>query len=118
MTLIARALVQEPQILLLDEPTSHLDMGNQVKILQVIKDLADNGMTVIMATHFPDHAFLVANVVAILNNGHIAQIGSPDVVITEESMKLTYGVDARVICVGDEAEHKVCLPSLAKHIRN
>ena len=69
LTLIARALVQEPQILLLDEPTSHLDMGNQMKILQVIKDLADNGMTIVMASHFPDHAFLVANVVAILNNG-------------------------------------------------
>jgi len=112
LTLIARALVQEPQILLLDEPTSHLDMGNQVKILQVIKDLASNGMTVIMATHFPDHAFLVAGVVAILNNGQISQIGSPDVVITEESMKLTYGVDTRIICVGDGAERKVCLPSL------
>ncbi|HYA89087.1 MAG TPA: ABC transporter ATP-binding protein, partial [Nitrospirota bacterium] len=86
--------------------------GNQVKILQVIKDLASNGMTVIMATHFPDHAFLVAGVVAILNNGQISQIGSPDVVITEESMKLTYGVDTRIICVGDGAERKVCLPSL------
>ena len=71
LTLIARALVQEPQILLLDEPTSHLDMGNQMKILQVIKRLAENGMTIIMASHFPDHAFLVANRVTILNQGGV-----------------------------------------------
>jgi iron complex transport system ATP-binding protein len=112
LTLIARALVQEPQILLLDEPTSHLDMGNQMKILQVIKDLAKDGMTIVMASHFPDHAFLVANVVAILNNSRIARIGAPNDVITEESMKLTYGVDVRVVCIGDGVERKVCFPAL------
>jgi iron complex transport system ATP-binding protein len=112
LTLIARALAQEPQILLLDEPTSHLDMGNQMKILQVIKNLTMDGITIIMASHFPDHAFLVANVVAILNQGHISLVGSPDKVITEESMKLTYGVNVRVISVGEESGQKVCFPFL------
>ncbi len=112
LALIARALVQEPQILLLDEPTSHLDMGNQMKILRVIKNLSDNGMTIVMASHFPDHAFLVSSVVAILNNGRFASVGSPDEVITEESMKATYGVDVRIVQLDEGGLRKACFPSL------
>ena len=112
LALIARALVQEPQILLLDEPTSHLDMGNQMKILQVIKHLAGNGMTIIMASHFPDHAFLVANRVAILREGHVGEIGAPESVITEESLRSTYGVDVRVISLGDGVDRKACFVTL------
>lgn len=114
LTLVARSLVQEPQILLLDEPTSHLDMGNQMKILQAIKDLAYNGMTIVMASHFPDHAFLVSNVVAILNDGQIVQSGMPEEVITEESMKMTYGVDVRIVSVEDQGGCKACIPALRR----
>jgi iron complex transport system ATP-binding protein len=117
LTLIARALVQEPQILLLDEPTSHLDMGNQLKILQVIKDLASDGMTIVMASHFPDHAFLVANVVAILNNGQIAHVGAPDEVITDKNLQATYGVDVRVVQLEEGGLRKACFPALSKSIR-
>ncbi len=112
LTLIARALVQEPQILLLDEPTSHLDMGNQLRILQVIKDLSDDGMTIVMASHFPDHAFLVAGVVAILNNGRIAHVGTPDEVITEKNLQSTYGVDVRVVQLEEGGMRKACFPAL------
>ncbi|RPI71731.1 MAG: ABC transporter ATP-binding protein, partial [Desulfobacteraceae bacterium] len=112
LTLIARALAQEPQILLLDEPTSHLDLGNQMKILQVVKDLAEGGMTILMASHFPDHAFLVANQVAILNHGRIVQHGPPDRIITEANMKATYDVDVRVLYVAEGVERKACFPSL------
>jgi iron complex transport system ATP-binding protein len=114
LTLIARALVQEPQILLLDEPTSHLDMGNQMKILRVIKDLANGGMTIMMASHFPDHAFLVSNVVAILNGGRIAAIGTPDEVITERNMKMAYGVNVRIVCLEDGGMCKACFPALTE----
>ena len=112
LTLIARALVQEPQILLLDEPTSHLDMGNQMKILRVIKDLSDAGMTIVMASHFPDHAFLVSSTVAILNNGRISQLGEPAKVITEETMKATYGVDVRIVQLEEGGARKACFPAL------
>lgn len=114
LALIARALVQAPQILLLDEPTSHLDMGNQIRILQVISDLAARGMTIIMASHFPDHALMMANTVAILNRGGIACMGSPDAVITEENMKATYGVDVRIVNAGDGRGRKVCVPLLSQ----
>jgi ABC-type cobalamin/Fe3+-siderophores transport system ATPase subunit len=114
LTLIARALVQEPQILLLDEPTSHLDMGNQMRILHVIKDLAQKNMTILMASHFPDHAFLVANVVAVLNDGRISHIGSPDSVITEENMNMTYGVDVQIVAAGQN--QKACIPQLHRKV--
>lgn len=117
LTLIARALVQEPQILLLDEPTSHLDMGNQLKILQVIQDLANDGMTIVMASHFPDHAFLVANVVAILNDGQIAHMGAPDEVITDKNLQATYGVDVRVVQLEEGGLRKACFPALSNSIR-
>lgn len=101
LTLIARALVQQPRILLLDEPTSHLDMGNQLKILRVIRELASSGMTIIMASHFPDHAFMVANKAAILHKGEIQQIGTPEEVITEESLRSTYGVTVHLTSGSD-----------------
>jgi iron complex transport system ATP-binding protein len=112
LTLIARALAQQSQILLLDEPTSHLDMGNQMNILQVIKDLTTRGTTIIMASHSPHHAFLIANVAAILNQGKLSPVGAPDNVITEESMKSTYGVEVRIMSVGVDAGQKVCFPLL------
>jgi iron complex transport system ATP-binding protein len=112
LTLIARALAQEPRIMVLDEPTSHLDLGNQMKILRVVKSLAESGLAIIMASHFPDHAFLVSSEVAILNNGHIEQKGIPERVITEENLKDTYGVEVKVLYIGEGVDRKACFPSL------
>jgi len=61
MVLIARALVQKPSLLLLDEPTSHLDFGNQILVLETVQRLASMGISIVMNTHMPDHAFLVGN---------------------------------------------------------
>jgi iron complex transport system ATP-binding protein len=112
LTLIARALAQEPRIMVLDEPTSHLDLGNQMKILRVVKELAETGLAIIMASHFPDHAFLVSSEVAILNRGHIEQKGIPERVITEENLKDTYGVEVKVLYIGEGVNRKACFPSL------
>jgi iron complex transport system ATP-binding protein len=88
-----------------------------VKILQVIQDLADRGMTIIMASHTPDHAFLVSNIVAIMNNGGIAQKGAPEDVITDDNLRKTYGVDVRVIRLEDGSLSKACFPALKKPAR-
>jgi iron complex transport system ATP-binding protein len=98
--------------MVLDEPTSHLDLGNQMKILRVVKSLAESGLAIIMASHFPDHAFLVSSEVAILNNGHIEQKGIPERVITEENLKDTYGVEVKVLYIGEGVDRKACFPSL------
>lgn len=112
LTLIARALAQEPRIMVLDEPTSHLDLGNQVRILRVVKSLADSGMAIIMATHFPDHAFIAATEVAIMNRGGFAQKGSPEQIITDDNMRDAYGVAVKVLHVGEGVDRKACFPSL------
>jgi iron complex transport system ATP-binding protein len=113
LTLIARALAQEPEILLLDEPTSHLDIANQMKILHVVKTLAEKGLTILMASHFPDHALLVSTVAAILNRGRLVYHGPADAVITEENLREAYGVNVKILYVGKGVDRKVCLfPSL------
>ncbi len=108
MVLIARVLAQQPQILLLDEPTSHLDFGNQIRTLNVINKLAESGLSVIMTSHFPDHAFLSSNKVAIMNGGTIMEIGTPESVITEENMRRAYNIDVKILEVDEH--RKACIP--------
>lgn len=112
LTLIARALAQRPEILLLDEPTSHLDLGNQMKILKVIMQLAQEGMAIVMATHFPNHAFISASHVAVLKDRRIIAMGMPDNVITESAMKAVYNVDVKILQVENTVKRKICVPLL------
>ena len=108
LVLMARALAQQPEILLLDEPTSHLDFGNQIRTLKVIRELSKKGLSVIMTSHFPDHAFLSSNKVAIMNQGTIMEMGKPEYVVTEENMKEAYGINVKIL---DIDEHrKACIP--------
>jgi iron complex transport system ATP-binding protein len=109
LALIARALAQKPEILLLDEPTSHLDFGNQMQILSLIEGLRDRGMTIIMTSHFPDHAFIVSDQVGIMRDGAFSMIGSADTVITSDALRETYHVDVRVEFI-EVAGRKVCIP--------
>ncbi len=65
LVMFAKVLAQEPDIILLDEPTSHLDFGNQFKILNLVESLAKSGFSVVMTSHFPDHAFLISTKVGV-----------------------------------------------------
>jgi len=114
MVLIARALTQEPKILVMDEPTSNLDFGNQVKVLKQINKLSKKGLGIIMTSHFPDHAFLCSTKVALLQRNNIFTVGSVDEVITEENLRLAYGVEVKIIStVNDEGDlMKSCIPML------
>ncbi len=115
LVLIARALVQQPQILVMDEPTAALDFGNQQLVLQQISLLSQQGLGIIMASHFPDHAFLYSHKALLLKDGSIYSIGNPGDVITEESLCDLYSVSTRIINTGvysktANAEVKVCVP--------
>lgn len=110
MAAIARAVAQEPSIIIMDEPTSHLDMGNQQKVLRMTEKLASEGISVLMTSHFPDHGFIVSDRVAIMENGSLIAAGSPDDVITSENLKIAYGIDVSVSFV-PEAGRKVCIPA-------
>jgi iron complex transport system ATP-binding protein len=109
LAMIARALAQEPEVLLLDEPTSHLDFGNQIRVLEIIDRLASDGLSVIMSSHFPDHAFLTSNNVAIMQHGSFMAYGLAEDVVTEENLKETYGVDVSITYSHDVERH-VCVP--------
>ncbi|MDO5423314.1 MAG: ABC transporter ATP-binding protein [Eubacteriales bacterium] len=89
--LIARVLVQKPQIIMLDEPVNHLDYGNQIKILKLLKRLAEENYGIILTTHMPDHAILLGGTIAILDReGHL-EIGDAKELLSEESLYKLYG---------------------------
>lgn len=116
LAMIARALAQEPEILLLDEPTSHLDFGNQIRVLEIIDRLARDGLSVVMSSHFPDHAFLSSDNVAIMQHGSFMAYGQAEEVVTEENLKQTYGVDVS-ITYSPVVERQVCVPHKSGHCR-
>jgi iron complex transport system ATP-binding protein len=93
LVLIARALCQEPEMILFDEPTSHLDFKNQALALRTIKELSKKGMTIVMTSHFPNHVWKIGGSVAMLGYRGIVAQGAVDEVMTEQNLSATYGVE-------------------------
>lgn len=108
LVFLARILCQQPDILILDEPTSHLDFGNQIRLLEIVDNLAEAGLSIIMSSHFPDHAFLSSTKVAILKNKEFIDFGTPEDVVSEENLKRAYSIDVKLIELDNE--RKVCVP--------
>ena len=109
LVMIARAIAQRSDIFLFDEPTSHLDLGNQSRVLEVISKLRAAGKTILIATHVPDHAFILATKVAIMQGKSIRVYGLPDAVIQEDIMSDVYGVTISIEMLGNIGR-KICLP--------
>ena len=96
MTLIARALVQEPEFIMMDEPTSNLDYGNQIQVLKRVVELKNSGKGVVMITHSPDQAFLCADeAVLFFRDGSVVS-GEVRDVLTEENISRLYGVEIEI----------------------
>jgi len=94
---IARALVQEPQILLLDEPTAFLDLHHQLDIARIIKRLnRDRGLTVVLVSHDLNLASQYCDQVLLLKHGRLAAMGSPQTVIKPEVIEAVYGCSVLV----------------------
>ena len=97
MVLLARALAQEPAFLIMDEPTSNLDFGNQARVLKNICLLAEQGLGIIMTTHQPDHVFQCEADVSLImhDGGHLS--GTAEQVITEQNLRKAYGIDVAIL---------------------
>lgn len=93
---ISRALAQQTRILLLDEPTAHLDLENQSRILSLLKKMSARGITAVLTTHDPNAAIYVADRFVLMNKGNIAAQGSLAEVITPENLSNIYRTPIRV----------------------
>jgi iron complex transport system ATP-binding protein len=94
---IARALAQEPQVLLLDEPTAHLDLKHQVAVLELVRSLAhEHGLAVLLTLHDLNQAAQYADRVALLHQGQIVAEGSAQAVFTPERLSEVYGVPVTI----------------------
>ena len=94
LVLIARALCQQSDILVMDEPTSSLDYGNQLRVLERVRLLARQGYTVLLSTHDPQHALRFSQKVLALSDGQVAADGCTADVLTPELLRRLYGVEA------------------------
>lgn len=92
----ARALAQQPQILLLDEPTSNLDISHQLKVLEIVNGLVDQGMTAIASIHDLSLAARYCHRLVLISHGCVLEQGSPDQVLTPKNIKDAFGVSAVV----------------------
>lgn len=99
MVVLARALVQNPKILLLDEPTSHLDLSNKGRLLNILQVLAQRGVTIVFSTHDPDAAAMIANHVILLKSGAVLDAGEITAVLTSEKLTETYGTEVKVLSI-------------------
>jgi iron complex transport system ATP-binding protein len=96
MVVLARALVQKPKILLLDEPTSHLDLGNKGRLLMILSQLAAAGVTIVFTTHDPDSAAMIADEIILIKFGQVLDAGRLEEVFTSEKLSDVYQTSVSV----------------------
>jgi iron complex transport system ATP-binding protein len=109
LMLLARAITQittsngdlqeQPRILLLDEPTAHLDLANKARIIDVLRRLRVQGVSLLMTNHEPEIVFALADDVLLLEDGTAPQFGALDEILTEEALSRIYQLPIRIVDV-------------------
>lgn len=112
LVLIARALAQQARVLILDEPVSGLDYGNQVMLLKQLRVLANEGLTCINTSHFPEHALWTSDAAMFIDKGQIIASGATGEVINENNLSLLYRTPIKVIETS-AGGMKTCVPDLS-----
>ena len=112
MVLIARALISDPSLIILDEPESGLDFKNQLKIISLIKKLSKiDNISVIINTHYPAHALEIADKCLILMENARHKIGKTSDIICKENMKDAFGVEVLLEKIKkDKKEYETVIP--------
>ena len=96
LMLLARALVQDASMLIMDEPTANLDYGNSCRVMERVKKLGQAGYTIIFSTHDPNQAFRYATQVLALQDGGVLAAGRPEEALTSKTLTKLYGVGMAV----------------------
>jgi iron complex transport system ATP-binding protein len=109
--MIARALAQEPKILLLDEPTAFLDINHQIEICSLVSRLkAERGLTVVLVSHDLNVASQYCDRILMLKEGRLCRIGSPDETIRPDVLRMVYGCDVVVDAHPQTGRPRVTMP--------
>lgn len=101
MMLLARALTQQPRLLLLDEPTTHLDLHNKAQVRWLLQQLQQQGTTIVMTTHEPELAMELASHVVLIRQGRVLHAGSAEEALTSERLSQLYQCPVQVAQVAD-----------------
>jgi iron complex transport system ATP-binding protein len=113
LVLIARALAQNAQILVMDEPVSGLDYGNQIKLLEQLQILANDGITCLTTSHFPEHALWTADRAIFLKAGKLVAQGPSHEVINTSNLRMLYNTEIKIVTANNaKGEIKTCVPEI------
>ncbi len=94
--IIARALAQTPRVLLLDEPVAHLDMKYKIAILDLVRDLAEQGLSIVISLHDLNLAGLYADRIALLSEGKLFATGLPDSILSKKNLETVYETEVLI----------------------
>lgn len=109
LAVIARALVQDAKLLMLDEPTASLDFGNQMLVQEQARALADEGYTIIQTTHNPEHSYMFSDKVLAIKDGRVLCHGEPKQVMTKEVISQLYGIEVEISSLYED-KVRICMP--------
>jgi len=118
LVLIARALAQEPQLLMMDEATANLDFRNTVRVLQEVIYLSSESIGILMITHYPEHAFLCADKVALFRKNSAVSFGPASEILTEQTLSDAYGVVVKIpeVPFSNGERIKTCVPVISRKV--
>lgn len=109
LVLMARALVQQAPIWILDEPVASLDFGNQIMVQEQLRTLSREGYAILMSTHNPEQAYMFSDKIVALDEGRVLSCGKPSEVINEELIRSLYGIDVKIDRLYEDSRI-VCTP--------
>ncbi|MDH3023645.1 ABC transporter ATP-binding protein [Gordonia alkanivorans] len=109
LVLIARALVSDCNFLILDEPVSALDLRNQARVLELLRNLATEGMGILLTTHNPDHVLHLGGRAVVMRSVDDIRVGSVPELVTDDVLSELYGIDVVSTTVDDRGGPRTVL---------